>query len=200
MMLIGALLTNVTVLQGDSSVMFTSYVPMQAAPNFYLGLILFAVGALIGGRHLLRHPGDRQGGAHLRGLGPAGHLRRHHRGGHRGVHDRLGRDHPGPDLAVVAGLHQLHRSADVQAGLVGHGPLLAADQRRCPRRHLVRDRRHHARRQAAVGEGQPDRLLPLHPVPAAGLRPSPAGRAGAVSPSGRCSTPATPCIWRCSAA
>jgi cytochrome c oxidase subunit 1 len=48
LMVVGGLLTNVTVLQGDSSVMFTSYVPMQAAPNFYLGLILFAVGALIG--------------------------------------------------------------------------------------------------------------------------------------------------------
>lgn len=46
-MLIGALLVNVAVLQGDSSVMFTSYVPMRAAPNFYLGLILFAVGALV---------------------------------------------------------------------------------------------------------------------------------------------------------
>ncbi len=48
MMLIGALLTNITVLQGEASIMFTSYVPMQAPPNFYLGLILFAVGALIG--------------------------------------------------------------------------------------------------------------------------------------------------------
>jgi cytochrome c oxidase subunit 1 len=48
LMLIGAAITNVTVLQGNSSVMFTSYVPMQAEPNFYLGLILFAVGALIG--------------------------------------------------------------------------------------------------------------------------------------------------------
>ncbi|MGB7932424.1 MAG: cbb3-type cytochrome c oxidase subunit I [Gammaproteobacteria bacterium] len=48
LMLIGAVITNVAVLQGNSSVMFTSYVPMQAAPNFYLGLILFAVGALIG--------------------------------------------------------------------------------------------------------------------------------------------------------
>ena len=48
LMLIGAIVTNVAVLQGNSSVMFTSYVPMQAAPNFYLGLILFAVGALIG--------------------------------------------------------------------------------------------------------------------------------------------------------
>jgi cytochrome c oxidase subunit 1 len=47
LMLIGAVLVNITVLQGDSSVMFTSYVPMQAAPNFYLGLIMFAVGALI---------------------------------------------------------------------------------------------------------------------------------------------------------
>ena len=48
LMLVGAVITNVAVLQGNSSVMFTSYVPMQAAPNFYLGLILFAVGALIG--------------------------------------------------------------------------------------------------------------------------------------------------------
>ncbi|TAJ91788.1 MAG: cytochrome C oxidase subunit I [Gammaproteobacteria bacterium] len=48
MMLIGAAMTNVAVLQGDSSVMFTSYVPMKAAPHFYLGLLLFAVGALIG--------------------------------------------------------------------------------------------------------------------------------------------------------
>ena len=37
LMLIGAGVTNVTVLQGDSSVMFTSYPPMQATPNFYLG-------------------------------------------------------------------------------------------------------------------------------------------------------------------
>ena len=48
MMLAGAVTTNVAVLQGKSSVMFTSYVPMQAAPHFYLGIILFAVGALIG--------------------------------------------------------------------------------------------------------------------------------------------------------
>ncbi len=48
LMLIGALMANVAVLQGGSSVMFTSYVPMKAAPHFYLGLILFAVGALLG--------------------------------------------------------------------------------------------------------------------------------------------------------
>jgi cytochrome c oxidase subunit I len=48
LMLVGAVITNVAVLQGGSTVMFTSYVPMQAAPHFYLGIILFAVGALIG--------------------------------------------------------------------------------------------------------------------------------------------------------
>jgi len=48
LMLIGALITNVAVLQGNSTVMFTSYVPMQATPWFYAGIILFAVGALIG--------------------------------------------------------------------------------------------------------------------------------------------------------
>jgi cytochrome c oxidase subunit 1 len=47
MMLAGAITTNVAIFQGNSSVMMTSYVPMQAAPHFYLGLILFAVGALI---------------------------------------------------------------------------------------------------------------------------------------------------------
>jgi len=48
LMVVGAITTNVAVFQGNSSVMMTSYVPMQAAPHFYLGLILFAVGALIG--------------------------------------------------------------------------------------------------------------------------------------------------------
>jgi cytochrome c oxidase subunit 1 len=47
LMLVGAIVVNIAVLQGNSSVMFTSYVPMKAAPHFYLGLILFAVGALI---------------------------------------------------------------------------------------------------------------------------------------------------------
>jgi cytochrome c oxidase subunit I len=47
LMLIGAITNNVAVFQGGSSVMMTSYVPMMAQPSFYLGLILFAVGALI---------------------------------------------------------------------------------------------------------------------------------------------------------
>ncbi len=48
LMVIGAVLTNLVILQGRSSVMMTSYVPLRAEPGFYLGLILFAVGALIG--------------------------------------------------------------------------------------------------------------------------------------------------------
>lgn len=48
LMIIGALMTVVAILQGNSSVMMTSYPPLEAAPHFYLGLILFAVGALIG--------------------------------------------------------------------------------------------------------------------------------------------------------
>ncbi len=47
LMVLGALVNNYSVLRGDSSVMFTSYAPMGAHPTFYLGLILFAVGALV---------------------------------------------------------------------------------------------------------------------------------------------------------
>ena len=47
LMIVGALTNNYAVFRGDSSVMFTSYAPMGAHPAFYLGLILFAVGALI---------------------------------------------------------------------------------------------------------------------------------------------------------
>ena len=48
LMVIGAVTNNIAVYEGGSSVMMTSYVPMMAAPSFYLGLILFAVGAMIG--------------------------------------------------------------------------------------------------------------------------------------------------------
>ena len=48
LMVVGALMANYAVLRGDSSVMFTSYPPMKAAHWFYLALIIFAVGALIG--------------------------------------------------------------------------------------------------------------------------------------------------------
>ncbi len=48
LMLLGIIINNAAIANGDASVMMTSYVPMPANPNFYLGLILFAVGALIG--------------------------------------------------------------------------------------------------------------------------------------------------------
>lgn len=48
LMLVGAGLNNYIVLTGQASVMMTSYAPMEAHPMFYLSLILFAVGALIG--------------------------------------------------------------------------------------------------------------------------------------------------------
>jgi len=46
LMAVGAVLTNVIVLLGQADVMFTAYVPLKAHPLFYLGVILFAVGAL----------------------------------------------------------------------------------------------------------------------------------------------------------
>src|SRR3989338_2948688 len=48
LMVAGSIMTMVAIFQGRSSVMMTSYVPMSAEAHFYLGLILFAVGALIG--------------------------------------------------------------------------------------------------------------------------------------------------------
>ncbi|MCM5569493.1 cbb3-type cytochrome c oxidase subunit I [Burkholderiaceae bacterium FT117] len=48
LMVIGTVTYNVAIFSGSATVMMTSYVPMPAHPAFYLGLILFAVGALIG--------------------------------------------------------------------------------------------------------------------------------------------------------
>jgi cytochrome c oxidase subunit 1 len=47
LMLVGALMTNGTIVAGRANVLFTSYVPLKAHPLFYLGIILFAVGALL---------------------------------------------------------------------------------------------------------------------------------------------------------
>ena len=45
-MLGGALLVEAMMWAGKADVLFTSYVPLRANPLFYLGVILFAVGAL----------------------------------------------------------------------------------------------------------------------------------------------------------
>lgn len=46
--MLAGIINNMAVLNGNASVMMTSYVPLPANPNFYLGLILFAVGASLG--------------------------------------------------------------------------------------------------------------------------------------------------------
>jgi cytochrome c oxidase subunit 1 len=47
LMAVGAIMVNTMVFQGKADVLFSSYPPLKADPNFYLGIILFAVGALI---------------------------------------------------------------------------------------------------------------------------------------------------------
>ncbi|MDH5720427.1 MAG: cbb3-type cytochrome c oxidase subunit I [Spirochaetia bacterium] len=48
LMLIGMIMVNAMIFTGQADVLFTSYVPLMAHPLFYLGIILFAVGALLG--------------------------------------------------------------------------------------------------------------------------------------------------------
>jgi cytochrome c oxidase subunit 1 len=48
MMLAGAVMVDVAIMNGRSDVLMTSYVPLKASPWFYLGIILVAVGTLIG--------------------------------------------------------------------------------------------------------------------------------------------------------
>ena len=47
LMVAGALTVETMMWSGRADVLFTSYVPLRADPNFYLGVILFAVGALV---------------------------------------------------------------------------------------------------------------------------------------------------------
>ncbi len=47
LMVAGAIMVDTMVLMGKADVLFTSYPPLRAHPLYYLGIILFAVGALI---------------------------------------------------------------------------------------------------------------------------------------------------------
>jgi cytochrome c oxidase subunit 1 len=47
LMIAGAVTVETMMWSGRADVLFTSYVPLRANPNFYLGVILFAVGALV---------------------------------------------------------------------------------------------------------------------------------------------------------
>ena len=175
LMLIGGITTNVAVLQGGSTVMFTSYVPMKAAPHFYLGLILFAVGALIACVVFFGTLVVARRRTHLQRLASARDIRRGHGRDHRRLHPGLRRHHPDSDVSVVGGHRERDRSAHVQAHLVGHGPLVPADQRLRARGDLVCDRRHRSRSQADFREGEPDGVSPLYLLPAARERTPPDG-------------------------
>ena len=158
---------------GHADVLFTSYVPLQATSWFYLGVILFAVGALVvvciffGTLVVAKRERTYQGSRAAR------HLRRDHRGDHRRHHARPRRGDLHPDLPVVARPHE-GRSRDLPHGVVGAGPRLAADQRGGDGVGLVPARRPHHRRRGAEREGQPRSVRPLHPVHLDGVGPPPA--------------------------
>lgn len=48
LMIVGAIMTDVVILEGKADVLMTSYLPLLAHPLFYLGIILMAVGTLVG--------------------------------------------------------------------------------------------------------------------------------------------------------
>ena len=48
MMVVGAVMVDISIMSGKSDVLMTSYMPLRAQPSFYLGIILVAVGTLIG--------------------------------------------------------------------------------------------------------------------------------------------------------
>jgi len=48
LMIVGAIVVDAAIFAGRSDVLMTSYVPLKASPWFYLGIILVAVGALVG--------------------------------------------------------------------------------------------------------------------------------------------------------
>lgn len=53
LMVIGAVTATATALAGKANIMFSAYPPMTAHPAFYLGIILFAVGALCASCHFV---------------------------------------------------------------------------------------------------------------------------------------------------
>jgi hypothetical protein len=127
LMVVGAVMVNVMVFTGGGRPVHLLRAA-RAHPLYYLGIILFAVGALVAVA-LLRHPGRRQAREDLRGLGAAGHLRRADGGDHRRHHPAARRGDLHPDLLLVARelMDVDPRSTD---GVLGARPQLAADQRR----------------------------------------------------------------------
>lgn len=53
LMALGAVIAEIAALSGKATIMFTAYPPMSGHWSFYLGIILFAVGALCGSCHFI---------------------------------------------------------------------------------------------------------------------------------------------------
>jgi len=53
LMVVGAVVTTATTLSGHANNMFTAYPPLVNHPMFYVGILLFAVGALLGSCHFV---------------------------------------------------------------------------------------------------------------------------------------------------
>ncbi len=178
LMIVGALMANYAVLRGDSSVMFTSYPPMMASHWFYLSLIIFAVGALLAVIIFFATLVVAKAEKTYDGSVPLVTF-----GAITAAIIAVFTLASGAiiliptwlwSLGLISGIDTLMYKVD----LVGHGPFQPADQRLGPRGDLVRHRGDGTGRQAAERKGQPDGVLHVHPVPAAGLGAPPAGRAG----------------------
>jgi hypothetical protein len=172
LMIIGMVMNNIAVLQGNSSVMMTSYAPMQAEPHFYLGLILFAVGALIGCFVFLGTLVIAKDDRTYEGSIPTDGMH------YRDLHHCLRCYHPGAYLFMVDRLHQSYRCGNVPCHLVGPGALVATNQRRRACIGVVSDRRRAIQRPSDVGKSEPLSVSALHPVPATGQCAPYPGRSG----------------------
>ena len=198
LMIVGAVMTTWPCCRANSSVMFTSYLPMQATPHFYLGLILFAVGALIavfvffGTLVIARQERTYEGSIPLVTFGAI----------------------TAAIIAVftiVSGAIILIPTFLWSIGLVSHIDSLMYKVIWWGMGHSSQQINVAAHvavwyaiaalvlgRQAAVREGQPQCLPALHLLPAARGRTPHARRSAASPRNGRSSTPATRCISPCS--
>ena len=154
----------------------TSYVPMKAHRTFYLGLILFAVGALIGCFIFLGTLVVAKAESTYNGSVPLVTF-----GALTAAIIAIFTIASGaiiliPTFLWSIGLIRYIDPLMYRHDLVGLRPLLAADQRRGTRLGVVRGRGDRLRRQADERERQPRRLPALHPVPAARQRAPPARR------------------------
>jgi len=107
LMVVGGAFINYTVLVGQATVAFTSYVPLKASPLYYLGIILFAVGALTAIGHFFAALVVAK---NLRGIAANRHLWSHVRRNNCSLHSSARRSFLYPDLSLVCRYFATHRS------------------------------------------------------------------------------------------